>query len=291
MLKSQNHSYDNEAAALLKEGYSDVLAFVTSSEPWSAAAFASVDIAAMFNAHVTMCHIDSSHRSLRGFDGEPAVVAPPLNSLRTWCGDSDAFSAFARERGVRRVLWMLTRVTPAKTLRSLGAWHDLIVLERDLALPAEIADVLGEVLLTCRAPCLLLPPRWDKPLRIDHIAIAWNGSIESARATHASLPLARIAQHVTVLRDAALAMESEEPQSPPFDPVLYLRGHGVKVSEIPLYANSLVVGQAILDEARRLAADCLVMGAYGHTRVREQFLGGATLHTLQHADIPVLMQH
>jgi nucleotide-binding universal stress UspA family protein len=290
-LKNGDGVHKKEPLTVPRRGYNDVLALVTSSGPWSPAAFAGVDIAAMFNAHVTGCYIDPSLRSLRGIDNEPTVLALLMNMPHASSDDYDAFSAFARTRGVRRVSWVATQVAPAKTMRSLGAWHDLIVLERDLTEPSVLVDVLGEALLTCRAPCLVLPPGWDKPLRMDRIAIGWNGSIEATRATHASLPLAEAAQQVIVLRDSALALDSEDPQPPPFDPTFYLNSHGVKVSEQVLYTSPLAAGQAILAQAKRLAADCLVMGAYGHARVRERLLGGATRYILQHADMPVLMQH
>lgn len=291
MPQSQDPQCASHPVALPRRGYNDILALVTSSGPWSPAAFAGVDIAAMFNSHVTGCYIDPSLRSLRGIDEEPSVLALLMDTPRVSREDCDTFSAFAHSRGVRRVSWVSTQVAPAKTMRSLGAWHDLIVLERDLAEPSVLVDVLGEVLLTCRAPCLVLPPQWNKPLRINNIVIGWNGCIEAARAAHAALPLAEAALHVTVLRDGALSVESEEPKAPPFDPVRYLSGHGVNVSERPLYASPHAAGQVLLAEAKRLVADCLVMGAYGHARVRERILGGATRHVLEHADLPVLMQH
>jgi len=283
--------FEADPAAMPRKGYGDVLALVTSSGPWSPAAFAGVDIAAMFNAHVTGCYIDPSLRSLRGIDDEPSVMALVLDSPQARREDYDAFSAFAHARGVRHVSWMCTQVGPAKTMRSLGAWHDLIVVERDLAEASLLIDVLGEILLTCRVPCLLLPPHWDKPLEMQRIVIGWNGSIESTRAIHAALPLAAAAEQVTLLRDGALLVESEDPQPPAFNPGAYLRGHGANVTEIPLHASPLVAGEALFCEAKRLGADCLVMGAYGHARVRERILGGATRYVLQHADMPVLMQH
>lgn len=282
--------YDAKPAGATKKGYSDVLALVTSSGPWSPAAFAGVDIAALFNAHVTGCYIEPELRSLRGIDDEPTVLALLQDNRRDERGDYDAFSAFAQSRGVRHVSWRSTAMAPAKTMRALGAWHDLIVLERDLAAPSLLIDVLGEALLTCRTACLVLPPHWDKPLSFNHMMIGWNGSIESARATHASLALARLAEQVVVLKDAALSLEDTD-DSLPFDPTVYLRSHGVKVADKPFYASPLNSGPALLAAARKQAVDCLVIGAYGHALVRERILGGATRHILQHADMPVLMQH
>ncbi|MET3650612.1 universal stress protein [Dyella japonica] len=274
----------------MRKGYSDILALVTSSGPWSPAAFAGVDIAALSNAHVTGCYIAPSLRSLRGVDGEPTVLALLLDQYRDERDDYDAFAAFAQSRGVRHVAWHSTKLAPAKTMRSLGAWHDLIVLERDMAEPSLLTDVLGEALLTCRTPCLLLPPHWDKPLSFRHMMIAWNGSIESIRATHAALPLARLAEEVVVMKDGALSLEAKD-ETPPFDPVIYLRSHNAKATEKPFYASPLNAGPALLAAARKHSVDCLIMGAYGHARVRERILGGATRHVLEHADMPVLMQH
>lgn len=275
----------------VRKGYSDILALVTSAGPWSPAAFAGVDVAALFGAHVTGCYVDLSLRSLRGADDEPTVMALLMDVPQASRDDYDAFSAFAHARGVHHVSWMCAQAAPARMMRSLGAWHDLIVLERDLVESSLLVDVLGEALLTCRAPCLVLPPRWDKPLSFKRIVIGWNGGIEAARAIHASLPLAQMAGHVTVLRDSALADVGEDQPPQPLDPVAYLHRHSVEVSGKVLDASPLIAGKAILAEVARLGADCLVMGAYGHARTRERVLGGATRHVLQHAEIPVLMQH
>ncbi|HET6553075.1 MAG TPA: universal stress protein [Dyella sp.] len=287
---SYDERFEPNPVVATHKGYADVLALVTSSGPWSPAAFAGVDIAAMFNAHVTGCYIDPSLRSLAGIDDEPTVMALLMDAGRVERDDYDSFAAFARSRGVRHVSWENTQVAPAKTMRALGAWHDLIVLERDLAEASRMIDVLGEALLTCRAPCLVLPPRWDKPIEFKRMVIGWNGSIESIRAIHAALPLAALAEQVVILKDGALALENEGRQLP-FDPVAYLRSHGVRVGEKPLYASPINSGRALLRAAMRQSADCLVMGAYGHARVRERILGGATRHILQNAEIPILLQH
>lgn len=279
------------SALAVRKGYSDVLALITSSGPWSPAAFAAVDVAASSGAHVTGCYVDASLRSLRGRDAEPTVMALLTELPKASRDDYDAFAAFAHARGVHHVSWMCAQMPPAWTMRSLGAWHDLIVLERDIVEPSLLVDVLGEALLTCRAPCLVLPPHWDRPLSFRRIVAGWNGGIEAARAIHASLPLAQMAGHVTILRDSALVDGSEDQPSQSLDPVAYFRSHGVEAGEKVLDASPLTAGKTMLAESARLGADCLVMGAYGHARTRERVLGGATRHILQHAEIPVLMQH
>lgn len=286
---SQDGLYDPTMLMTTKKGYADVLALVSSTGPWSPAALASLDIAVRFNAHVTGCFVDPSLRSLVGVESEPTVMALLVDEKRVEESDYEGFRALALSRGVRHVSWQSTPVAPARTMRALGAWHDLIVLERDLVEEARLIDVLGEALMTCRAPCLLLPPHWDKPVGTKRMVIGWDGSIESIRAIHAALPLVLLAEQVLILRDSA--MENEERRQPVFEPVSYLRSHGANVSQKLLHATPKNSGAALLNEAKKLSADCLVMGAYGHARVRERILGGATRHVLQSAEIPLLMQH
>jgi nucleotide-binding universal stress UspA family protein len=252
---------------------------------------AAVDIAAAFGSNLTGCYIAPSLRSLRGVDDEPTVMALLMDVPRDLADDHVAFARFATTRGVDRVSWMATRVAPAKTLWALGAWHDLVVIERDIAMDSVLSDVLGETLLTCRTACLVLPPRWDGPVHFKHLVIGWNGSVEAARAIHASLPIAMKAECVTVLTDRSLVDSLESEYALHFDPIKYLSAHSVIVRERSVGAKPRESGQLLLGEANRLSADLLVMGAYGRTRVRERMLGGATRHVLENAQIPVLMQH
>jgi nucleotide-binding universal stress UspA family protein len=279
------------SADVMRKGYRDVLALVTSTGPWSPAAWAAADVAATFVANLTGCYMDPSLRSLRGVDDEPTIMALLMDTPRKYVEDQEAFREFARARGVSEASWMAAREAPAKTLRKLGAWHDLVVVERDIAIESARLDVLSEVLLTCRAACLVLPPRWDGTARFKHVVAGWNGSIESARAIHAALPIAMSADGVTVLTDQSVLERDEAEQDPDFDPLHYLRAHGVVVKEERVRAGPMESGRMLLSKVRQLSADCLVMGAYGHARVRERILGGATRHVLENAQLPLLMQH
>jgi nucleotide-binding universal stress UspA family protein len=281
------------AADAMRKGYRDVLALVTSTGPWSPAAWAALDIASTFGANLTGCYMDPSLRSLRGVDDEPTVMALLMDAPRQCTEDQKAFRAFADAAGVCEAGWIAAREAPAKILRKLGAWHDLVVIERDIAIESAQLDVLGEVLLTCRVACLVLPPRWDRPARFKHVVAGWNGSIESARAIHAALPIAMNADRVTVLTDRAVLEREGAEQDPGFHPLDYLRAHGVSAKEERVSVGPMESGRMLLHKAERLSADCLVMGAYGHARVRERILGGATRHVLQNAPLPLplLMQH
>lgn len=269
----------------------DVLALVTATSPWSPAAVAAASLAAKFDARLSGCYIDPGLRMLHGGEPDPSVLALLIDLPRENPEDHASFLALARESGVHRASWMVTRAGIAQTTRQLGAWHDLIVIERDMVDETIAFDVLGEALLTCRTPCLLLPPSWHGPVRAERIALAWNGSIESVRAIHAALPFARGASDVVLLDGEAPTYDDDQERAPRFDPVTYLANHDIKPRVRRVHATPGEAGAALLREVEAAKADLLVMGAYGHSRVRERVLGGATRHVLQHVNVPILMQH
>lgn len=167
---------------------------------------------------------------------------------------------------------------------------DLLVLGQ--ADPADneesglIQDLPEYVVLHCGRPVLLVP----RAGRFDNIGqrplVAWNGSMEAAKAATAALPLLRRAAEVTLAVFGAANNDGE----PGSDMALYLARHDVKVrvEHRPMSADA---GHAILSLAADRAADLLVMGAYGHSRFRELMLGGATRTILATASLPVLMVH
>jgi len=270
---------------------SDVLALVTSTALWSPAAHAALGLAASFQSRATGCYIDPSLRMLHGGEAEPSVLALLLELPEENHEDRDAFLALARQAGVQSASWLVTRAGIARTVRQLGAWHDLVVIERDLVDESGSFDVLGEALLSCRTTCLILPPAWQGSTRFARVALAWNGGIESARAIHAALPFAQAATETVLLDGESPTYEDDQDRAPHFDPHTYLANHGVKLRSRRLHATPHDAGVALLREVEQVHADLLVMGAYGHSRVRERVLGGATLHVLRHASVPVLMQH
>ena len=118
------------------------------------------------------------------------------------------------------------------------------------------------------------------------VAIAWNGSVEATRALLGALPLLKQAAllHVLTVPGAGTADEQAAALA------AYLAWHELSVQQHALYPETSV-GVALLAKAKELGADLLVMGGYGHSRVRELIFGGATRHVLHHYDLPVLIAH
>jgi nucleotide-binding universal stress UspA family protein len=120
----------------------------------------------------------------------------------------------------------------------------------------------------------------------NRIMIAWNGSTQAALAVTAALPLLRLAGQVDVVQagDIAKSVSANEL-------ALYLALHGIKAQNHAVDSGIEDVGGTLIAAAERFESDLIVMGAYGHSRLRERILGGATRGLLKHSPWPILMMH
>jgi nucleotide-binding universal stress UspA family protein len=123
------------------------------------------------------------------------------------------------------------------------------------------------------------------------VVVAWNATREAARAIGDAMPLLVSAELVTVLTIDAREGPSDHGELPGADIALHLARHGVKAQIERTVSAGLPVGEVLLSRLADLGADLLVMGAYGHSRMREVLLGGATRSVLQTMTVPVLMSH
>ncbi len=140
-------------------------------------------------------------------------------------------------------------------------------------------------LMRSARPILLVPEVGADPIG-ETIALAWNGSAEAARAVAGALPLLQNAEQVHILTAAGTHTEVGLGQAL----ADYLGWHGIVCERHPLYPEASI-GAALLARSKELGADLLVMGGYGHSRMRELIFGGVTLHVLGHYDLPVLIAH
>jgi nucleotide-binding universal stress UspA family protein len=170
----------------------------------------------------------------------------------------------------------------------LGGWgraFDLILVGRPL--PDAVAPsmaALETALFESGRPLLIAPPKPPEGLG-ERIAIAWNGSTETARAVALAMPFLERARQVTVVGIQGGTL----PGPSAADLARNLSRHGLPVAlrDAPLAGRS--IGQAMLDEAAAAGADLVVKGAYTQSRLRQMIFGGATSHFLARAELPVLM--
>jgi nucleotide-binding universal stress UspA family protein len=165
--------------------------------------------------------------------------------------------------------------------------YDLVVVpvhgHKDTAVMAE-----GLVFESGR-PVLLLPRRDEGPPRFDSIVIGWDGSRAAARALSDALSFCRVARKVTV---ASVTNEKDLSKAAPVSHVIrHLARHGIAAEAVEIPADGADAGLALQAYCERSAAELLVMGAYGHSRVREFVLGGATRSVLGEPKLPILLSH
>jgi nucleotide-binding universal stress UspA family protein len=147
-------------------------------------------------------------------------------------------------------------------------------------------DLIESVLFGSGRGLLIIPPGYRQQGPVRSVLMAWNGSREAARALGEGLSLVEKADRTVVLMidpkpDAAMESEIKA----------HLSRHGVAPEIVSVESHGRQVADVVLDEAGRASADLVIMGGYGHTRLREQVFGGATLDMLTISDRPILLAH
>ena len=143
-----------------------------------------------------------------------------------------------------------------------------------------------DVMVASGAPTLVVPYAGTFDKTVDKVMIAWNGSRESSRAVRDALPILRAVNEVIVF-----SVDPDHDHLPGADIANHLARHGVRTDVKHTTASGIDVGDAILNAVSDDAVDLLVMGAYGHARLREFVFGGATRHVLRHMTAPTLLTH
>lgn len=140
-------------------------------------------------------------------------------------------------------------------------------------------------------PTLLIPYIGARALPPSRVLVAWNGSREATRAVNDAMPFLTRASRVIVLVVDPGSLKGRIGAQPGADLATHLARHGVKAEVSTAASGGLGVGDVIIGQATDAGADLVVMGAYGHSRLRELILGGATQSLLDHMPIPVLLSH
>ena len=210
-------------------------------------------------------------------------------------GEAEAVLASARAETERQgvSLTVLRASGPLDRLPQLLARHarctDLtIVGQADLAAHGVDDTALIEAaFMDSGRPALVIPRTSVAALPPRRALIAWDGSREAARAASDAIPLLRLAEQVLVMivatRDAGDHAGAAL--------VAHLIRHEIKAELHQVGGGGAGVTETLLAQAHDAAADLLVMGGYGHSRLREMVRGGVTRHLLEHMTLPVLLSH
>lgn len=166
-------------------------------------------------------------------------------------------------------------------------YHDLVLM--GLAGRDNLLQSAAETVVFGAGRPVVLLPEISEISQLDHVMIAWDGSRVAARAvSDARLFLERAAK-------VTIAVVTDEKALP--EPALsqklarHLAAHGITAEELEIKSIGKPVADVLQDEADKISAGLLVMGGFGHSRMREFILGGATQGIFRNLQMPVLLSH
>lgn len=220
-----------------------------------------------------------------------AAVPLPDDIISNYYDDADAeaeelraaFESGCSGEGVTSFEWRGATRTVLQSLVDLAPVTDLYVLSQHGS--GDYAWLIGEASLSLGVPILAIPESGTFDSFGKCVLLAWTPKRECARAVRDSMPLLQGADRVVVFRgnaaDDGLDVEIGA----------YLARHGVNAEVKHVVSGDVSVGDAVLNTVTDEGCDLIVMGAYGHSRVREVAFGGVTRNVLQHMTVPTLLSH
>jgi nucleotide-binding universal stress UspA family protein len=270
-----------------------------------------LEVARCFGAHLSCLHVVPDRRAIIGratnvqlTEAMPvshAIAALEAEAERRLAHAREIFFAFCEDNQLPHLdsprntaavsaAWHEKVGTPAALIEE-ARFHDLIVIEggarQDLILAQ---DDIGRLIVSAGRPVLLVPCT-SRGESLKSVAIAWKNCPESARAVSAAMPLITKAEKIVVVHAQERGGETTAVSDELDRIVSHLRRHGLVVEGHRVVPGKAVIADAVLGKAIESSAGVLVMGGFGHSRLREFVFGGFTQRVLDGAELPVLLFH
>jgi nucleotide-binding universal stress UspA family protein len=254
-----------------------------------------VSVAAAFAAHVlgvVFAYLPATRRS-----GAHTAAARLIEEQRQACEAAAQQAAARFDEAARRAgVSAASRVFPA-TLPGTPDVFGPLARRFDLSIvgqpePNKVAPedlIIEAALFDSGRPVMVVPYVHRAPFKLGRVLVAWDGSRTAARALGDALPIITRAAVLDVVVVTTEPVKSDE--IPGADVAEMLARHGVAVEVEQIGAAGTSVAETILNHAAERAADLIVMGGYGRSRLREFVLGGTTRAMLTSMTTPVLMSH
>lgn len=259
-----------------------------------AARFA-VSIAASFQAHlagIAFAYDPAITPTI--MDGVSAgwIDAQRAENLAAAQQAADRFEEAARREGVSAEHRIVESSLGSASNRfaRIARHFDLSVVGQsapDLALPEDL--LIEAALFESGHPTVVVPYIQKDPLTLNHVLVCWDNGRNAARAVADALPFLSRSKKVAIIM--VTSHDAKYDDLPGAGIAEHLARHDLNVELKRLVAPDMDVANTVLSYAADVSADFIVMGGYGHSRLREFVLGGATRGMLQSMTVPVLMAH
>jgi nucleotide-binding universal stress UspA family protein len=230
---------------------------------------------------------------------EPTVVAgiwAELLSRARAQGESEREKIAARIARMQRPCELRMAEALSRDLGRVAAVHaryaDVSIIARGDGDHGVLLEEVAEgVLFHAGRPIIIAPKGWSAPALGKRVMLAWDASREATRALADARPLIDGAEKVFVVTVGAKPKMFGHGELPGANIAAHLERRGAQAEVHNIEAGGRSVSTALLDEAKAIGADLIVMGGYASSPLRELVFGGATRDLLRHADVPLLMAH
>lgn len=208
-------------------------------------------------------------------------------------GAKEEFLRICGEAGIEH-RWLSSDLAPVEALRLASRSCDIALVGQPDPNPTDPAaipygtDVLPhELALQAGRPILAVPHTGEFGEIGRRVLVAWNGKREAARALHDAMPVLRGAEMVHLVTIGA----ERKGRTPLSEVAGHMQRHGLRLETAVITTNGAKVGVKLLDEAKTRGCDLMVMGAFGHSRLREMVFGGVTETVLSNMALPILLSN
>jgi nucleotide-binding universal stress UspA family protein len=269
----------------------DILVYVEDNAQEAGTVAAACQLARQHEAHLTGLAVNQPPE----IPGFAAIEIPPsaIEIIRAQRKESldraqKTFEQAVNAAGLSdRSGWSISSGRPTETLLLRSRYADLTVVSQNTPEDEGGDGLIHDFIMASGRPALVIPYIGAPKEFGRKVLIAWNASREAARAVSDAMPLLEAAESIEIF--------AVEPNGigdiPGADIGSHLARHGLNISASRTAGLDIDVGDVLLNQAADSGADLIVMGAYGHSRMRELVLGGATRHILEHMTVPVLLSH
>jgi len=260
----------------------------------SPAAHYAISVAATFDAHLTgIAFLYDPIVPVSQAGHVPAEVVVVQRDYQAAVSTArDHFVAASKNAGVTA-----KPLTLSANLVGVGDQFGRIARHFDLAIVAQAEPqanavegiIVEAALFDSGRPVIIVPYIQKEPLKLDRVMLCWDGSRAAARAIGDAMPLLVKARRIEVVIATNERGKRDEIEGADIGAHLVRHGLKVEVKRTPL--GGIDVTDLLLSHAADADVDFIVMGGYGHSRLREFVLGGVTRSMLRSMTAPVLMSH
>ncbi len=169
-------------------------------------------------------------------------------------------------------------------------YADITLIGGEIASDARLkAFIVDGALFHSPTPALIVPKGSSLAWPPKRVLVAWDSSQEAGRVVHQAIDVLKSAEHVHVTMVDPVAQSGLQGEEPGADIAAYLARHGISVTVDIIASGARSINDLLQQHATDIDAELMVMGCYGHSRMRERIFGGVSHAMLQHAKLPILM--